>query len=621
MGVVARSPEHHVKCLEPLQSSSGNEQLRFEIEGQRKSIDLKIGSLSQSLVANLPDAVLDLIEIAAFVYAIDASISRGGPADQNMGAKWHRRFLVELPVRDPKRWCQPDLKRDLEETLMFLSGDRFEFSFVAKANAADATTPFFDLGPEGSWEPDTVMMFSGGLDSFAGALEQLIEHKNRVALVSHFSSTKLAPVQKSLQQAISERIGPDRLMHFPVRMQLSATTNREGTHRTRSFLFAVLGLATATAFKRNQICFYENGVVSLNLPPVANVLGTRATRTTHPQTLASYGHLFSRALATPIRVENPYFWRTKKDVLQAIERFGMADQIAHTRSCADVHNLTKQYTHCGRCSQCIDRRFAVIAGKLERHDPGEAYRVDLMTGSRRAVQDKEAALSYVRNALIFESARPADLERAFPMVASAIGHLDGPPAEALSRIAGLLQRHGAGVADVMRSATTGTNPEPYPDDSLPGLFGKVQRERFVTIDDDFAPTVREPTTETTHEFVFAANRKSLTIDGVIEIKGSVLKLLLALAERHLEGAGEGLDLLDYPMMSAGELANSIGLSSEETLRRSVSRSRKTLINKLAAAGLQDLAAIDIIENIPWRGYRLNPERIVVRMRSNSAVDQ
>ena len=124
MGVVARSPEHHVKCLEPLQSSSGNEQLRFEIEGQRKSIDLKIGSLSQSLVANLPDAVLDLIEIAAFVYAIDASISRGGPADQNMGAKWHRRFLVELPVRDPKRWCQPDLKRDLEETLMFLSGDR-----------------------------------------------------------------------------------------------------------------------------------------------------------------------------------------------------------------------------------------------------------------------------------------------------------------------------------------------------------------------------------------------------------------------------------------------------------------------------------------------------------------
>ena len=36
--------------------------------------------------------------------------------------------------------------------------------------------------------PDTVMMFSGGLDSFAGALEEIIERNNKIALISHFSA-------------------------------------------------------------------------------------------------------------------------------------------------------------------------------------------------------------------------------------------------------------------------------------------------------------------------------------------------------------------------------------------------------------------------------------------------
>ncbi|MCG3268376.1 hypothetical protein [Yoonia sp. I 8.24] len=56
------------------------------------------GHIRKSLVVGLPDVALDLIEIAAFVYAIDSSVSRGGLMDQQMGAKWHRRFHVSLPV-------------------------------------------------------------------------------------------------------------------------------------------------------------------------------------------------------------------------------------------------------------------------------------------------------------------------------------------------------------------------------------------------------------------------------------------------------------------------------------------------------------------------------------------
>ena len=57
---------------------------------------------------------------------------------------------------------------------------------------------YFDFDEEDAWQPDSVLMFSGGLDFFAGALEEIIERKNKVALISHFSATKIAPIQRDL---------------------------------------------------------------------------------------------------------------------------------------------------------------------------------------------------------------------------------------------------------------------------------------------------------------------------------------------------------------------------------------------------------------------------------------
>ncbi len=102
--------------------------------------------------------------------------------------------------------------------------------------------------------------------------EEIIERKHKVALISHFSATKIAPIQRDLQKHMAQKLGPQMLMHFPMRVQLKRGTNVEGTHRARSFLFAALGMATAIAFGQKRVSFYENGVVSLNLPPVGNVL-------------------------------------------------------------------------------------------------------------------------------------------------------------------------------------------------------------------------------------------------------------------------------------------------------------------------------------------------------------
>jgi queuosine biosynthesis protein QueC len=363
----------------------------------------------------------------------------------------------------------------------------------------------------------------------------------------------------------------------------------------------------------DRVKFYENGVVSLNLPPVGNVLGTRASRTTHPQSLNRFGDLFGHIFGAPLRIDNPFFWRTKTDVVTTIARLGMADQIAHTRSCADVHNQTKQYAHCGRCSQCIDRRFAVLAAKLERYDPEEAYRVDLMAGARPTVQDKEIALSYVRMALGLEVMTPIELEQRFPEILSAVDHLDEPPATALSRLADLLRRHGASVAEVMREAMRDDAPGQFPEDSLPYMFGALQRgqafglARHNTAEEN---PIQAPDVST---LVIDRTRKTLLINERIEISGATFQLLLVLGDVHLKAASEGRELLDYPFMAAGKLCDLTQLETEEALRRRVLRARTALGKKFSSAGLDPENGRNLIETLPRQGYRLAPDRVTVRM--------
>jgi hypothetical protein len=152
--------------------------------------------------------------------------------------------------------------------------------------------------------PDEVVLFSGGLDSFAGALEELVAHGKSVALVSHRSASKIASAQQHLVEQVRRRVGLTRALHIPVWTHLDQELSQEPTHRTRSFLFAALGAVTARLFGLDHIKFFENGVVSLNLPPVAQVVGARATRTTHPQALAGFRRVLSELLKRPVDVTN-----------------------------------------------------------------------------------------------------------------------------------------------------------------------------------------------------------------------------------------------------------------------------------------------------------------------------
>jgi hypothetical protein len=329
--------EHLALCSGASARPRGDENpLTLNLHGASANVRLEIEDISRRLLANLSDVHADLLEIACYIYAADSAVSRGGKTDSHLGATWRRKFRFVIPVRQPRLWSSDIVTAALAETISFLSDDDYEFEFRQLEKPPSVETYFPLSGGDAKITPDEVILFSGGLDSFAGTVEELVAHGKRAALVSHRSAPKITEAQNYLIGQLRGRFGAERVLHVPVRANLKGNLGKEPTHRTRSFLFAAIGAVTGHLLDRRRMFFFENGVVSLNLPPVGQVVGARATRTTHPRVLAGFRHILSAILGQPFDVKNPYAWIIKAEVIERIVQSGCADLIKHTRSCTRV---------------------------------------------------------------------------------------------------------------------------------------------------------------------------------------------------------------------------------------------------------------------------------------------
>jgi 7-cyano-7-deazaguanine synthase in queuosine biosynthesis len=449
-----RAHEHLVLCGSaggPRRSNPSG--LDLNLHGASRNVHLKIEDISRPLVANIPHVSADLLEVATYIYAADSAISRGGKTDAQMGARWRRNFRFVIPVRQPDLWSSNPVKSALVETISFLSEDNYDFEFRLLEKPPPVEGYFEFSGEEAArFTPDEVILFSGGLDSFAGTVEMLVAHGKKVALVSHRSATKIASAQKHLVDQLHAGVGGDRVLHIPIWASLDESLSRESTHRTRSFLFAALGSVTARLFGLDRIAFFENGVVSLNLPPVAQIVGARATRTTHPQAMAGFRAIFSELLKKQFDVINPFMWLTKAEIVERIAARGFSELIRDTRSCTRVHDMTILNPHCGKCSQCIDRRFAMIAAGQEHNDPDEAYKVNLFLDERPAGPDREMALAYVRSASDVNQMEDVAFFSHCGEVSRAVGFFTEPTSTVAERIFDLHRRHAAAVCKVFDEA-------------------------------------------------------------------------------------------------------------------------------------------------------------------------
>ena len=90
-----------------------------------------------------------------------------------MGTEWRRRFHFVIPVRRPELWSSPPVLDALSETLGFLADDEYQFEFEEHRGSPPGVQDYLELEDEGTarFEPDEVVLFSGGLDSLAGVVD------------------------------------------------------------------------------------------------------------------------------------------------------------------------------------------------------------------------------------------------------------------------------------------------------------------------------------------------------------------------------------------------------------------------------------------------------------------
>ncbi|WP_324700980.1 Qat anti-phage system QueC-like protein QatC (plasmid) [Pantoea agglomerans] len=308
------------------------------------------------------DTSVDLAILAATVTAADTRISRVNNAQD----LWTREIALHVPVATPAVWnSQTEL---LSRMLNFLTGDRWTLHFRLRPELEDGLIQQSSV--ERLMNPTSVCLFSGGLDSFIGAID-LISNGGSPLLISHYWDTTTSIYQQNCARLLSDQYG-QVFSHVRARVGFEKTTfeeeEGENTLRGRSFMFFSLATMAADALEGPvTINVPENGLISLNVPLDPLRVGALSTRTTHPFYMARYNELLGN-LGINARLDNPYAYKTKGEMaLQCNDRAFLRQHAGDTMSCSSPQSTRwdptlndQQSTHCGRCVPCLIRRASLF---------------------------------------------------------------------------------------------------------------------------------------------------------------------------------------------------------------------------------------------------------------------
>lgn len=447
-------PEMFFACNEAAAAYPGSAKgvAKLRTTGPGKNVRVELNDIGRQFNQDIAPALIDLVELAALVYAADQMHHRGRDEVETMGASWRRRMRFEIPVRVPTLWRSAEVGDALVELLSFLSEDEYDFTFTQYKHppALDAYLNFgrLDSGPP----PESALLFSGGLDSLGGALEEVVRDKKSALLVTHASASTKRERHYTLRDMIRNATSGPAPQFVTVRADKKHRAEREYTQRGRSFLYASFAVAVARMANLSAIRFYENGVVSLNLPLSPQVVGARATRTTHPRVLACMRRLFSLITGTTFNVDNGFLWKTKSDVVADIVKLGHGAMLEWSTSCTHTRKYRKDKPHCGECSQCIDRRFAILSSGAEQFEPADRYRHQLLTDARSEGESRIMLASYLETAQQVAEMDITAFYSRYGEAVRALPHIDLPAEDAASRIFDLYKRHGKQVMSAIEAA-------------------------------------------------------------------------------------------------------------------------------------------------------------------------
>jgi hypothetical protein len=424
-----------------------------------RDVILDLSGIERSMGLDLAPIVHDLVLVGAYVLLADGALSRGNK-DEPLAKKWHRDIVLRVPVTDPDLWRSAS--GALVDLLQWATDDTWHLEFRKGEDGGQLT---LNLEAASSDKASCVALFSGGLDSLAGAL-RLYDDGEKPVLASHWTTDSGRINREKVVGQL--RLDKPRWRFPNVALHTmrapSGGNAKEYTQRSRGVLYLSLGVGVALQFGLDRLIVPENGVTSLNLEQSAQSVGAMRSRTTHPKTIALYRALLT-SLGIGVSIETPFFDSTKGEVIkEAVARGG--DDLAHlTVSCAHAMWSHSNEPHCGTCSQCVDRRFAGLWAGWDDATEAQQHAVDLFRDPLPAGEAATYSEQYVRFATdVLEMSRDTFIAR--KDVFRAVEDADDPTTELL-RIHAVVRRHAEQISAAITDVW-GQNQKDYLAGRLPG---------------------------------------------------------------------------------------------------------------------------------------------------------
>ncbi len=413
-------------------------------------------------VSHLPDRVKDFLELAPNLFIIDRKIERG-PNNSVEFNKWSRTIHFVMKVRDGKFWKQDETRKLLSQAVTFMTGDNtYEFYFQdgypsTAFNLFDQAGISVELGDE----KKQVALFSGGLDSFTGSVDFLETNKDsKLILISHTSGNPSTKATQERIYKILEKEYPNKTIWYKFKCHMKGVRAPEESQRTRSLLYTSVAYALSQMFKESSFTFFENGVTSLNFPKRADMINARSSRTTHPRTIWHLKNFLTHLHGKPFEINHPYLLLTKTDVIAKLKTFNKNHFINSTVSCSVALKKEGNFTHCGTCSQCVDRRFAMHASYLDEDDGQGIYTKNFITEKIEDNADRLTILDHVRQAMEFKDATEDGfyIDKAYEL-GDLLDYMNTDEETALHLLFNLCKKHGQQIhASIIRMRETYDDP-------------------------------------------------------------------------------------------------------------------------------------------------------------------
>jgi len=363
-----------------------------------------------SFARDKDSVAFDFLFFSVLLYNIDRFVNRHIFSLEG----WTREIEVtNMPVVHLNEFQQ--VRVQMDAAISFLTGDIWNISYCQSEGIL--YQPREDIM---NWRDinvfEKVSLFSGGLDSLIGAIDELerMPQNQKLLLISHKDLGKEGIDQSSIMTIFShQHLYDNKYSQIQTsvgigKKDMGDRIARESTFRSRSLLFIGMGIYAAHKIGRNiPLIIPENGTIALNIPLMPSRRSACSTRTTHPTFMNRLQSiLLDMGITNPMY--NPYEFKTKGEMVTESRNPEILRRLINA-SCSCAKRSHTHYwdargrniKHCGMCLPCIYRRISLYINGL---DNAQHYGTDVFNGVRfdinnlnqKSPRDFRTLLDFVR---------------------------------------------------------------------------------------------------------------------------------------------------------------------------------------------------------------------------------